>query len=190
VPVLISRFGAEAIDTGVKVDWELGGDETAERYSLLRRTGDAAYPVTVGEGNVSGPRGSYLDADVEPGTVYHYELVVRTRDGNEFRSPVATVTTRSIALALRQNHPNPFNPVTAIPYTLPNGSTAVRVRLLIMDVSGAVVRTLVDDNQTGGAHEAVWNGKDDRGGSVSSGVYFYVLDADGQRRTRKLVLLK
>ena len=190
VPVLISRFGAEATDKGVEVVWELGGDESAEHFTLLRRDGAAAYPVPVYEGDVTGSRGSYLDTAVEPATTYQYELRVRTRDGSEFRSPVATVTTRAIALVLGQNHPNPFNPTTVIPYTLPNGSTPVRVRLVILDVGGGVVRTLVDDEQTGGTREAVWDGRDDRGGPVSSGVYFYVLDADGQRRTKKLVLLK
>jgi flagellar hook assembly protein FlgD len=64
------------------------------------------------------------------------------------------------------------------------------VRLWILDVAGRIVRTLVDETQGAGPHEAIWDGKDDRGGPVSSGVYFYVLDADGDRRTRKLVLLK
>ncbi len=77
-----------------------------------------------------------------------------------------------------------------IPYTLPGGATTARVRLLVMDVSGKLVRTLVDEPQAGGLHEAVWDGRDDRGGPVSSGIYFCVLDADGQRNTRKMVLLK
>jgi flagellar hook assembly protein FlgD len=116
--------------------------------------------------------------------------VVETADGNEFRSPVATVTTAMVSLSLGQNRPNPFNPTTVIPYLLANGSTPVRVKLVVLDVSGGVVRTLVDENQSGGPHEVAWDGKDDRGSTVSSGVYFYALDADGQRQTRKLVLLK
>ncbi|HEX5131777.1 MAG TPA: FlgD immunoglobulin-like domain containing protein [Candidatus Krumholzibacteria bacterium] len=91
-------------------------------------------------------------------------------------------------LALGQNHPNPFNPATTIPYRLPGGSA--RVRLIIFDLAGKVVRTLVDATQAGGPHEAVWDGSDGRGEPVSSGIYFCVLDADGQRSTRKMVLLK
>ncbi len=189
-PVLFSKFGASALDEGVSVEWELSGDEVATRYTLMRREGDATQSSTVTSGPLAGVTGSYLDATVEPGTTYHYELLVRTADGNEFRSPVATVTTQSVELTLGQNHPNPFNPTTVIPYVLPNGSTPVRVRLLIMDVSGAVVRTLVDENQAGGRREVVWDGRDDRGSPVSTGIYFSVLDADGKRRTRKMVLLK
>jgi hypothetical protein len=187
VPVLISRFDADADADGVSVSWELAGDETADRFTLLRRTESATAPVVAGEGVVVGTRGSYLDEAVEPATTYHYALVVRTRGGDEFRSPEVKVTTPSLALELGQNHPNPFNPQTAIPYSLPG---VVRAQLSIIDVSGKIVRRLVDETQAAGPHEAVWDGKDDRGGPVSSGVYFYVLDANGDRRTRKLVLLK
>jgi hypothetical protein len=189
-PVLISRFDASATDAGVELRWELAGDETAEHYSVLRRAGETEYPQVVGEGTVAAASGSYLDTSVEPGTTYYYELLVRTADGNEFRSPVVTVTTKTVALSLGQNHPNPFNPTTVIPYTLPGGSATSRVRLVILDVSGRMVRTLVDEPQAGGLHEAVWDGRDDRGGPVSSGIYFCVLDANGQRNTRKMVLLK
>ncbi|HEX5131823.1 MAG TPA: FlgD immunoglobulin-like domain containing protein [Candidatus Krumholzibacteria bacterium] len=190
VPVLISRFDARPGDGGVVLSWELGGDETAERYTVMRRTGDETFQVPIAAGAVIGDRGSYLDDTVEPATTYRYELVVRTHDGSEYRSLSQTVTTVTSTLVLGQNHPNPFNPVTAIPYTLPNGSDAVRVRLLILDVSGRLVRTLVNEDQTGGAREAVWEGKDDRGNPVSSGVYFYVLDVANKRLTRKLVMLK
>jgi hypothetical protein len=105
-------------------------------------------------------------------------------------TPTPVIDAAPSSLALGQNHPNPFNPQTAIPYTLPNGSAPVHVRLSIHDVAGKVVRTLVDEAQAGGPREVVWDGRDDRGGPVSSGVYFYVLAAGGERRTRKLVLLK
>jgi len=52
------------------------------------------------------------------------------------------------------------------------------------------VRTLVDEEQVAGSRAAIWNGRDDAGHAVASGVYFYVLDAGKQRLTRKLVLLK
>jgi hypothetical protein len=103
-----------------------------------------------------------------------------------------TVDVQPVAsgLVLHQNHPNPFNPQTVIPYELPMSERSQRVRLWILDISGRIVNTLVDENQPGGSYRVEWQGKDDRGEAVSSGVYFYVLDAGGERRTRKLVLLK
>jgi hypothetical protein len=157
-----------------------------DSYTLYRRESDASA-LAMATAPVTGVEGSYVDTSVEAGKTYHYELLVRTTDGDEFRSPVATVATTALGLALHQNIPNPFNPLTTIRYDLP---LAARVRLSIVEVSGRRVRTLVDEQQAAGSREILWNGRDDDGHAVSSGVYFYVLDAGKQRLTRKLVLLK
>ncbi len=93
-------------------------------------------------------------------------------------------------LALHQNYPNPFNPQTTIAYDVPASATPERVQLRIVDVVGRAVRTLVDEGQVAGSYRATWEGKDDRGVDVSSGIYFYVLDVGGARQSRKMVLLK
>lgn len=187
VPVLITSFEAVSVDNGVDVRWDLKSDEALEGYTLYRRDDAASTPVVASQGPATSR--SYVDTSVEDGKTYHYELVIRTTDGHEFRSQIATVSTRVVTLALGQNHPNPFNPQTTIPYDLPAGGS-VRVRLWILDISGRLVSTLVDEDQSGGSYKVTWEGKDDRGDAVSSGVYFYVLDAGAERRTRKLVLLK
>jgi hypothetical protein len=88
---------------------------------------------------------------------------------------------------LGQNVPNPFNPNTTIAYGLAaDGAVSLRV----YDVSGALVRVLVDGWRPAGPHEAVWDGRNGSGEAMSSGVYFYRLQADGFTQTRKMVLLK
>lgn len=188
VPVLVTRFDALMVEGAVRVSWALRGDEAIDHYTLYRGENDASTPVAIAQGR-GGATGTYLDAGVEGGKTYHYELLVRTSAGDEFRSPIATVTTRAVVLALHPNHPNPFNPQTTISYDLPYGVNQ-RVQLVILDVSGRVVRRLVDENQSGGTHHVAWEGKDDRGDTVSSGVYIARLDVGGERRARKLVLLK
>jgi hypothetical protein len=91
-------------------------------------------------------------------------------------------------LRLHQNAPNPFNPHTTIQYDVPRD--ALRVQLRVCDVSGRVVRTLVDEAQTAGRKSVVWNGRDDSGREVSSGVYLYELIGPDQRITKKMTLLK
>jgi hypothetical protein len=107
--------------------------------------------------------------------------------GNTVSNPTtAAATSRTNALA--QNYPNPFNPVTTIRFTL--GNTAP-VRLDVYNVAGQRVRRLVDDTrETGVVHEVVWDGRNDAGHEVSSGVYFYKLVAPGFVKTKKMVLLK
>ena len=186
-PVLISRFEAVRSGSDVEVRWDYSSDEPIARYTLYRRDEGAALPVAIAQGVDPSAR-SFVDRTVQASTTYRYELVVRTRAGGEYRSPTATVTTAAMNLSLGQNHPNPFNPQTTIPFDVPGNST--RVRLFVLDAGGRVVRTLVDENMPGGSHATIWDGRDTRGNAVSSGVYFYVLDVGGERRTRKMVLLK
>ena len=90
--------------------------------------------------------------------------------------------------ALRQNFPNPFNPDTTIKYDL---SESADVTLQIYNVLGQVVRTLVgSEAQNAGRYQIRWNGMDDRGVPVSSGVYFYQISAGKFQDVRKLMLLK
>jgi FlgD Ig-like domain len=89
--------------------------------------------------------------------------------------------------SLSQNYPNPFNPTTTIAFSIKNRT---RVRLSVYDVSGARVRTLADEDFAAGAHTRVWDGRNDAGQPVASGVYFYKLVAREFVKTRKMVLLK
>jgi hypothetical protein len=90
--------------------------------------------------------------------------------------------------ALRANTPNPFNSETTIEYDVRNGG--VDVLISILDVSGRLVRTLVDDHRDAGRYSTWWNGTNERGGPVSPGVYFYRMQAGPFTATRKMVLYR
>jgi hypothetical protein len=86
--------------------------------------------------------------------------------------------------------PNPFNPSTRIRFAIPDNAGAVRVSLRVYDIGGRVVRTLVQDTRGPGFHEVDWDGTDDRGNGVGTGIYFLQIRAGTWSDTRKLVLLK
>ena len=88
---------------------------------------------------------------------------------------------------VNQNYPNPFNPSTRISYYLPNASN---VKILIYDMLGREVKSLVNDYQTQGTHDVMWNGDNNFGGKVASGVYIYRVIAGSNVATKKMVLLK
>lgn len=90
--------------------------------------------------------------------------------------------------ALAQNTPNPFNPTTTIRYRVP--ADAERATLRIYDVAGRLVTTLVDGPVEPGERAAVWDGTDDGGERVASGVYLYRLEAGGREAAGRMVLLK
>ncbi|MDA0746102.1 MAG: PKD domain-containing protein [bacterium] len=91
------------------------------------------------------------------------------------------------AFGLDQNHPNPFNPVTTITYQLPESGD---VALVIYNVLGQQIRTLLHEVRVAGYYHAVWDGKDAFGNQVSSGVYFYRLVSNGHMQTKRMLLLK
>ncbi|HEU4365260.1 MAG TPA: FlgD immunoglobulin-like domain containing protein [Candidatus Krumholzibacteria bacterium] len=99
----------------------------------------------------------------------------------------ATDAPRAYRTSLSQNYPNPFNPQTAIGFSLKERG---RVQLSIYDVSGALVRELVNEDRDRGSHSEVWDGRDGRGNALASGVYFYRLQTADATFSRKMVLLK
>jgi flagellar hook assembly protein FlgD len=88
---------------------------------------------------------------------------------------------------LSQNYPNPFNPTTQIRFSLPRESG---VKLVVFDIVGRVVTTLVDQKMSAGVHQVTWNGRDQDGRPVASGVYFYHIQAAGFSATKKMALIK
>ena len=88
---------------------------------------------------------------------------------------------------LSQNYPNPFNPSTTLSFSVPIESDVV---LNIYDVTGRLVKTLVNENMKTGYHSVVWDGVDMSGDNVSAGLYIYSLQAEGVSLTRKMVLMK
>ena len=91
------------------------------------------------------------------------------------------------AVALLPNHPNPFNPQTTLAFDLPQRGF---VRLEIYDLVGRRVRTLLAEERESGQHSAIWDGRADNGGRVSSGTYVARLVAAGVQRSQKLMLVK
>ncbi len=91
------------------------------------------------------------------------------------------------ATALSRNFPNPFNPVTRLKFALKEKGP---VSLRVYDVSGRLVRVLVDEVREAGSYEAVWDGTNDEGRGIASGIYFCRMEAGEYERTLKMVLLK
>jgi len=124
-----------------------------------------------------------------------YDVVVYNPGGASNRVQAAftitggTTGTGQVPLKfeLSPNYPNPFNPSTTIDFQL---ASRVHVDLRVYDVSGAVVRTLVNETKRAGTYSIRWNGRDDHGSPVSSGVYFYRITAGSFSDVRKMTLLK
>ena len=131
----------------------------------------------------------------------HQDIVFTTGSGNEGEEPgifliefeatsLGVASRGSLtpeAFSLHQNYPNPFNPETRIVYDM---HEAGDVTLVIYNVLGQEVTTLFDGRKSIGRHETVWDGNDQGGKSMTSGVYFYSLKSAGFKAVMKMVLIK
>jgi hypothetical protein len=139
-------------------------------------------------------RNEFIDVDVEEDATYVYQVSVRFKSGAELTSDPLTVMVLPVIkeTVLRQNYPNPFNPETWIPYEL---ATDAKTSIEIYTPMGQLVRTLDLGFQKRGRYlrrekAAYWDGRNEMGERVASGVYFYVLKAGSFAATRKMVILK
>lgn len=103
-------------------------------------------------------------------------------------SPISDVPGDArIPARLYQNRPNPFNPLTTLRFDLPSEGPA---RLMIYDVAGRLIRTLLDGDMSSGRHEAVWDGRDTQGRGLASGTYLARLEFDGKTETVRMGLVR
>ena len=90
-------------------------------------------------------------------------------------------------MELLGNHPNPFNNITLIKFSIPRQS---EIKLVIYNINGQVIRSLAEGSFSGGIHQIMWDGKDKNGKTVASGTYIYRLFSENQQLSRKLILSK
>jgi hypothetical protein len=106
-------------------------------------------------------------------------------------SPAENIPER---FTLSQNYPNPFNPTTTIPFTVYGSPfmvhSPIHTTLKIYNILGQLVRTLVDEDKLPGRYNIIWDGKDNSGKEVGSGIYFYQLRTKEYTNTKKMVLLR
>lgn len=162
--------------------------------------GDGSYMIT---GLATGVY--YVEASTDcseqwwdhESSILNADIVSVTQPGNtsgiNFNMPSAVEDeaeqTASIpeSFELKQNHPNPFNPGTEIQYSLRRPGY---VTLEVYNLLGQKIKTLVDEYQAAGSHDIPWDGRNEAGNTVSSGVYFYKLLVNGSSQVKRMVLLK
>lgn len=115
------------------------------------------------------------------------------KDEYKDKFEASTQSLASTALILSQNYPNPFNKLTTIIYKIPQDSSnlnKIRVRLSIYDILGNTIRTMVNKEQKSGTYRVYWDGTDQQGNEIASGIYFYELVSGRQRQVKKLLYLR
>jgi hypothetical protein len=185
-PLVPQNFSVASLESGNVLAWDPSDDADLDHYRVYRSDGPSQRVL------VHSTRETGWVDDASGATHPSYYLAAVDRAGNESDYALPDIGTGSEqplprSFALYQNVPNPFNPSTEIKYDVPSQG---RVTLEIYDVSGRLVRKLVDDVQSPGPKVVTWSGADDRGQRVATGVYFYRLTAPGFQRTLKMTLVE
>jgi len=186
--VVLSSFQAFAQEGGILLAWTTSSETDFAGFhvqrSLQRETGYHRIDT-----ELLAPPSPYrfLDENVDAGVTYYYRLEAIDRSGDrQFFGPISVTAT--VVARLQQNRPNPFlGSSTIIPFTLPKSG---EVTLRILDLSGRQVRLLVNEHMSPGERQILWDGKNDRGETVSAGVYVYNLAAPDFRESRRLVKIR
>ncbi|MFQ5709483.1 MAG: Ig-like domain-containing protein [bacterium] len=149
-----------------------------------------------GNGTLEGPEiqlaGIQLNfTGQNKGQLFFDDLIEVLPEAAVFVEPAMPGTQQPKAFVLFQNYPNPFNPATVISYQISEPTVASKmVTLQIYNLQGQKVRTLVQTAQSAGFYQVMWDGKDDRGERVSSGVYIYQLSVGRRSANKRMIFLK
>jgi hypothetical protein len=191
IPVRLSGLAAQADARMplVRVEWQTSLEIDHAGFHVYRSRAHYGRYERMTDRMITGSRAySWVDRHVRPSTTYFYKVGAVDLNGREVLYGPASAATPAwgIRTVLAPSRPNPFVRRTLIGFTLANESVAT---LTIHDVMGRRIATLVEGKLPAGDHEITWDGIASSGRPNASGVYFYRLEADGVRQTRKLVRL-
>jgi len=197
IPVELVSFTSSVNDNNVTLNWMTATETNNMGFQIERgKTKDARREEWHIIGFIDGKGTtteiqtySFSDENLDAGN-YQYRLKQMDFDGSfEYSSIVEVEIGSPNKFILEQNYPNPFNPSTTIKYTIPNvtlsGVEGSRVQLKVFDVLGNEIAILVNELQSSGNYEIVFNAE-----KLSSGIYFYELTAGSIILTKKMILLQ
>jgi hypothetical protein len=203
VSVDLATFSATPVSEGIKVEWTVMSEINHAGYNLYRSDSQDGNYVRLNATLIGfDPMSSVLEEkhyefiDANAAATSFYKLEDISLDGqSEWHGPIQATVTSGVEspievpteFDLAQNYPNPFNPTTTISYALPVRSN---MTLNVYDVQGRLVSTLINGVQAAGSHHVTWNGLNNAGELVPSGLYMYRMTAGDFTKTGRMTLLK
>jgi len=189
VATLLQEFSTDTDEGHITIRWSLSEVDESTEFRVSRSAGALPIPVVDNDPDLerNGLSFTYLDTDVELGADYSYLVEYSDGGGWIMLFDTGRIVVPNASLALMPNYPNPFNPSTRITYSVPENG---HVSLKIYDVSGKLVRTIVDRSQAPGTYSVNWNGVNDQGRNAATGTYFCRLVTAKRAITNKMLLTR
>lgn len=190
--VLMTDIIAVADNNRITLKWSTTNEFNNAMWVIERSTDNKKFE-TIGtlKANNTASSYSFTDENIYGGEVYYYRISDVSMSGTKTSHPVVKVLSngksRPTTFALVQNTPNPFSDITTIEYAV---SVKGKVSLAIYDITGKLVRTVVNEVKDVAWYRASFDGKDNSGREIASGVYFYKLTAPGFESSMRMTYLK
>jgi len=193
-PVELTCFEIASVKNNVQLNWSTATEvgnfgfeiERCVLNSFMKQWEKIGFIKCAGNSN-SPKNYSFTDNHPSGGSKFAYRLKQTDNDGAFEYSKEVEIELTPETFSLSQSYPNPFNPSTTIEYQLPNSA---QVTLSVYNSLGQLVNTLVNEEKDAGYYQAVWNGNDNHGNQVASGIYFYRLQTGNFINTKKMILLR
>ena len=193
-PGMLVGLGAFVSNGIVSLSWEMSDANDLSHYNIYRGNNpDISIDISSLIGESEDP--VFSDDVTEIGEYYYVVTAVDLHENEGLPSEVANVSLLDLEdvlglpedYVLHQNYPNPFNPTTTLRYDLPEEGN---VSIMVYDMMGREIRTLVKDQLPAGYHYLKWDGTNNKGSHVAAGVYIYIMQTIDRRDLKKMILLK
>lgn len=179
---------ADRSGESITLSWDIYGDcgDNLKGFNILRSAG-CEEPISILNNLLSPGTRSYTDPTAERGIRYRYIVEAISMDEEVISTERTSAELPPFILTLHPNFPNPFNPETTIPFTIPERGNLL---IEVYDIRGRLVRTIFEDIAEKGYGEVTWDGRNNQGRAVESGIYFYRLKYGDKVMGEKAVLLR
>jgi len=198
LPVQMGNISAVAKqESGISIEWRTESESNSAGFHIWKSVGnDDQYSritteVIPSHGNSTAANEySYLDREVEEGVMYWYKVEEESNDGSsQLFGPISVMGIHAIPteFKLSKNFPNPFNPETRFEYQLAEDS---EVRISVYSLLGQKVTDLVSEHQEAGYYDSNWDGRNQFGNRVASGIYILHMQAGDFRDMQKMMIIR
>lgn len=176
-------------DGSIELSWSSFQDKNCAGFNLYRSQSPQTNFVKLNDQLIIGKTNfSFRDLTAQAGVTYNYKLEEVSQTGKKKVQRMTTVTApKPDRYSLTSNFPNPFNSLTSFKYEIP---AATYVTIEVYNVLGKKVKTLVDAFKEPGIYTVFWDGRDDAGQNVVSGVYFYHMATANYNMTHKMIVVR
>jgi hypothetical protein len=195
LPVELSLFSAERLKGMITLHWTTQSESHNLGFQVYRSLAEEGPYLLISRNIIAGAGESveqheymFVDPGADATTTYFYKLADIDRDGvQRFHGPVGVSSQGPNAYAVEQNYPNPFNVETRIGFTLKEAGFC---RLQVLNVTGQNVRSLLSRDMNAGQHIVLWNGRDDQGILLPSGIYVLHMQVNDFSEIRKMHFIR